>query len=237
MPVRVLTNAFAYIGAYDYTGQSNQAALSCEATNLNATNFRSGGWTEGRMGLKTSTLNLQGFWPNDASSAGFDQISDASEVHTVGSLETEGEPCDLWQAGRYNPQLFGGVGELAPFTVTSQGMDGLGMVRGFLLKEMATVSATGATGTAIELGAVAAGQYLYASFHVFTAATTITAVLESDVDNTFGSATTQVTFGPYTTVGGRWGVRVAGPVTDTWYRLRISSITGSFVIACAAGIQ
>jgi hypothetical protein len=111
------------------------------------------------------------------------------------------------------------------------------MVRGFLLKGMATVSAAGATGTALQLGAVSAGQYLYASFHVFTAGTTITGVVESDADNTFGSATTQITFGPYTTVGGRWGVRVAGPVTDTWYRLRLTTCTGSFVIACAAGIQ
>lgn len=237
MPVRVLTDAFIYIGAYDYTGQSNQATITADGVNLDKTTFRSGGWNEGTIGLKSVDFQVSGFWPPDATSAGFDQIGSANEVHTVGSSETEGDPCDMWQGVRYNPQLFGEVGTLAPFSVNSYGDDGIGMVRGVLLKEMATVSATGATGTANQLGAVAAGQYLYATFHVFTAGTTITAVLESDADNTFGSATTQITFGPYTTTGGRWGVRVAGPITDEWYRLRVTTVTGSFVIACAAGIR
>jgi hypothetical protein len=237
MPVRVLTDACVYIGAYDYTGQTNQAKISAEGVNLDKTTFRSGGWTEGTIGLKSVDFQVSGFWPPDATSAGFDQIGSANEVHPVATSETEGEPAEIWQAVRYNPQLFGGVGELAPYSVSSYGDDGIGVVRGFLLKEMATVSATGATGTALQLGAVAAGQYLYASFHVFTAGTTITAVLESDNASNFLSATTQITFGPYTTTGGRWGVRVAGPVTDDWYRLRITTITGSFVIACAAGIR
>jgi hypothetical protein len=237
MPVRVLTDAFVYIGAYDYTGQTNEAQITAEAVNLDKTTFRSGGWNEGTMGLKSVDFNVSGFWPPDTTSAGFDQIGETNEVHTVGTSETEGDPCEMWQGVRYNPQIGAPVGDLAPFSVNSYGTDGVGVVRGFLLKEMATVSAIGATGTALELGAVAAGQYLYASFHVFTAGTTITAVLESDADNTFGSATTQITFGPYTTTGGRWGTRVAGPVTDTWYRLRVTSVTGSFVIACAAGIR
>lgn len=237
MPVRVLTDACVYIGAYDYTGQSNTAQLNATGANLDKTTFRSGGWNEGAMGLKTVDFQVAGFWPPDASSAGFDQIGSANEVHTLASSETEGEPCDMWQGVRYNPQLFGDVGVLAPYSVSSYGDDGLGVVRGALLKEMATVSATGATGTAVQLGAVAAGQYLYATFHVFTAATTITAVLESDNASNFPTAATQITFGPYTTTGGRWGVRVAGPITDDWYRFRITTITGSFVIAGAAGIR
>lgn len=237
MPVRVLTDACVYIGAYDYTGQTNQAKISADAVNLDKTTFRSGGWNEGQMGLKSVDFQVAGFWPPDATSAGFDQIGSANEVHTVAMSETEGEPCEMWQGVRYNPQIGAAVGDLAPFSVSSYGDDGVGVVRGFLLKEMATVSATGATGTSNQIGAVSAGQYLYATFHVFTAGTTITAVLESDSDNTFGSATTQITFGPYTTTGGRWGVRVPGPITDTWYRLRITTITGSFVIAGAAGIR
>lgn len=237
MPVRVLTDAFVYIGAYDYTGQSNTVQLGSEAVNLDKTTFRSGGWNEGAMGLKSVDFSVAGFWPPDASSEGFDQVGSANEVHTVGSSETEGEPCDLWQGVRYNPQLFAPVGDLAPFSVSSYGDDGIGVVRGMLFKEMATVNGTGATGTAIQLGAAAAGQYLYATFHVFTAATTITAVLESDNASNFPSATTQITFGPYTTTGGRWGARVAGPITDDWFRFRITAVTGSFVIAGAAGIR
>lgn len=237
MPVRVLTDACVYIGAYDYTGQTNQAKIASEGVNLDKTTFRSGGWNEGTIGLKSVDFQVSGFWPPDANSGGFDQIGAANEVHTVAMSETEGEPAEMWQGVRYNPQIGAAVGDLAPFSVSSYGDDGIGVVRGALLKEMATVSGTGATGTGVQLGAVAAGQYLYATFHVFTAGTTITAVLESDNASNFPTATTQITFGPYTTTGGRWGVRVAGPVTDDWYRFRITAITGSFIIAGAAGIR
>jgi hypothetical protein len=46
-----------------------------------------------------------------------------------------------------------------------------------------------------------------------------------------------MTFGPITTVGGTWGTRVAGAITDTWWRLRVTAITGTFQIACAAGFK
>jgi hypothetical protein len=131
---------------------------------------------------------------------------------------------------------------MMPFRLTASssrgpGLASVGGVRGRVMKTKAVVSATGATGTAQQLGAVASGQYLYAAFHEFVAGTTITGVLESNVDNTFGSPTTRITFGPITTQGGTWGTRVAGPITDTWYRLRITAITGSHTIACVAGIK
>jgi hypothetical protein len=38
-------------------------------------------------------------------------------------------------------------------------------------------------------------------------------------------------------IGGTWGTRVAGPITDPWYRLRVTAITGTHTIACVAGIR
>lgn len=237
MPVKVLTDAFVYVDNYDFTGDSNQVRISCEAQTQDVTTMRSGGWNESVMTLKSSTLEASGFWSGDLDAVYFPNLG-TQYTHTVGPSETEDGRCQIWQAANFQGPLFGAeVGGVAPYSLASQGTDGVGVVSARLVKEKATVSATGATGAEVQLGAVSATQFLYATFHIFTAGTTITALLESDADDTFGSPTTRITFGPYTTVGGRWATRVAGPITDTWWRLNVTTCTGSFVIACAAGIQ
>jgi hypothetical protein len=244
MPVEVLLNAFAYIDSHDFTGDSNTSTLTATAQVHPITNFRSGGWTENAMGIFEIDYNLAGFGSFGADSVdsnGFDNLGVTDKTHIVGPSETdEGGVCKFWQGGSVHFEQFGvDPGNVNPFSVNSVGTDGqIGLVMGRLIKAMGTVSATGATGGEVQLGAVASDEYLYGSFHVFgTPGTTITGVLESDADDTFGSATTRITFGPYTTAGGRFATRVAGPITDTWYRLRVTAVTGSFVIACAAGIQ
>jgi hypothetical protein len=92
-------------------------------------------------------------------------------------------------------------------------------------------------GTGYQLGAVAATQYLYGALHIFTAGTTITVVLESDDNAGFSSATTRATLGPLTTTGGTWATRVAGAITDDYYRFRVTAITGTFSVAGSAGIK
>lgn len=241
MAPTALTNAFIYIGGHDFTADSNTLTLSCEGNANDKTTFRSGGWRAYNMGVKTSDMNVGAFWY-----AGTDAPDDEvwnntfglGQVTTLADVETEGMPAYMLQSMAHNYQLLGQHGENAPFTLQGACKDGLGVIRGQLALAMADVSATGAVGTALELGAVDVGEYLYATFHVFgTPGTTITAVVESAADNTFASATTRITFGPYTTAGGRWGIRVAGSVTDTWYRLRITAITGTFAIACAIAVQ
>jgi hypothetical protein len=53
--------------------------------------------------------------------------------------------------------------------MSSMGSNGVGAVRGQLAKKKGSVAATGPLGSGCNLGAVGAGQYLYASFHVFAA--------------------------------------------------------------------
>jgi hypothetical protein len=242
MAVFALTDAFCYIAGHDFTGDSNQLTLSCEAEQLDSTVFGSSGWRSYTAGLKTSALDLSGFWQSGTSDAVdpeiFDNLGGTARVTTLGGSATEGSPAYLLQALKHQYSLLGQIGELAPFSVQGSCRDAVGVVRGQLAKEKGSVSATGATGTALELGSVSASQYVYATFHVFgTPGTTITAVVESDDADTFGSATTRITFGPITTAGGTWGTRVAGSITDTWWRLRVTAITGTFTVAAAIGIQ
>jgi hypothetical protein len=239
MAVRALTDAFVYVGGHDFTGDSNAARIAAEAERLETQTFGSSGWKTCIGGLKDVAAEIDGFaqyGATDVDPEVFNNLG-VSQVFTVADVETEDEVAYMFQAAHYSYEQFGQLGVVAPFSVKGQGKDGVGLVQGQLAKARGTVGATGATGTALELGAASSSQFLYATFHVFSAGTTITAVVESDEDNTFGSATTRITFGPITAAGGTWGTRVAGAITDTWYRLRVTAITGSFSIACAVGIQ
>lgn len=241
MAVFALTNAEIFVDSHDFTGDSNEVRLACEAEALDRTTMRSGGWREYAMGVKTSTLTGAGFaqWGADSTDAWqFANLGSSGKVVTVGAAETEGQPAYMLQSMPVNYQVGGTYGELAPYSLNGVCSDGVGVIRGALLKAMGTVSATGAIGTGVQLGAVSASQFAYGTLHLLgTAGTTITVVLESDDASNFPSATTRITFGPLTAVGGTWGTRVAGSITDTWWRMRVTAITGTWTVAAAAGVQ
>lgn len=242
MATFALTDAFVYVGGHDFTGDSNQLSLSCEGEQLDKTTFGSAGWREHALGLKTSALNVSGFWQSATADAVdpeiFPNLGVAGRVTTISDIQTEGQPAYMLQAMKHQYQLLGQIGELAPFSVQGGCSDGVGVVRGQLAKEKGSVSGTGAIGTALNLGAVGASQFVYATLHLFgTAGTTITVVVESDDASNFPSATTRITFGPLTASGGTWGTRVAGSITDTWWRARVTAITGTWTVGCAIGIQ
>lgn len=238
-----------YVAGYDMTGDSNSTSLSLPRDVQETTVYRPGATTPGRVrisGLQDVQSSVAGFWQAGSDTvdpAAFTGLGSTIQVVTQTPDGVEGSRAYFYQAKKFEYQMFGQVGEVTPFSLNTQGAKGngtlsAGAVPGKLFKAKGDVSATGATGTAIQLGAVGATQYLYAAFHVFgTPGTTITAVLESDDANTFASATTRVTFGPITAAGGTWATRVAGSITDTWYRLRVTAVTGTFSIACAAGIK
>lgn len=243
MTVVALTNAFVYVAGHDFTADTNAARAEFTAAANDKTTFRSGGWREFNGGLKTVEFSMGGFWQSAAAdsvdSESFASLATTDQVYTYGPSETEGGTAYMWQAGKFNYSLLeGGLGENAAFQLSCYGTSGVGAVRGQLAKALGTVSATGAIGTALELGNVGASQYLYGTLHLMgTAGTTITVVLESDDSGAFSSATTRATYGPLTATGGTWATRVAGALAETHYRLRVTAITGTWTVAGAIGIQ
>lgn len=243
-------NITTWFAGYDMTADANSTTLAMGYDALDSTTFQPGTVaTPARVrtaGLETVQLDEAGFWQSATSGAidpvAFAALGGPSQPVSNSHDGLETSEAYLYRVRAFNYETFGQIGEMMPFRLTAQsargsGLASVGGIRGRVLKTKANVSATGATGTAQQLGAVASGQYLYAIFHEFAVGTSITAVLESNVDNTFGSPTTRMTFGPITTVGGTWGTRVAGPITDTWYRLRVTAITGTHTIACTAGFR
>jgi hypothetical protein len=242
-------NITTWFSGYDMTGDLNATTLAMSYDALPADVFQPGTVTRpGRVrvaGLESVQLDEAGLWKAGdglLDEVAFTALGGTSQVVSNSPDGLEESVAYFYRARQFNYELGGQVGEVLPFRLTAQSARGAGLasvggIRGRVLKTKDDVSATGATGTAFELGAVASGQYLYAGLHVFEAGTTLTAVLESDADDTFGSATTRATFSGVTAVGGYWATRVAGAVADTWYRLRVTAITGTFSIACVAGIR
>jgi hypothetical protein len=238
-----------WFSAYDMTGDLNSTTLAMSYDALESTVFQPAtNTTPARTrvaGLEDVQLDESGLWQAGdglIDPTAFTALGGASQVVSVSATGAESSVAYLLRARQFNYQTFGQVGELIPFSLTAQASRGTGLAsvpatRGRVLKTKADVSGTGATGTAQQLGAVASGQYLYCALHVFSAGTTITAVLESDNASNFPSATTQITFSGVTAAGGYWGTRVAGPITDDWFRLRVTAITGTFNIACTAGFR
>lgn len=239
MSTLALVDCTTYLAGYDVTGDTNAASLAFGAEELEATTFAGGGYRARKGGLKTTDASLDGFWGAGASSIdteAFTNLGTADRVVTMIPTGAENSVAYLFQAGQFTYEQFGAIGEMTPFSLGMLGTNPVGGKRGLLTKAKGNVSATGATGTAIELPAVGASEFLYATFHVFTAGTTITAVVESDDNAGFTSATTRISFTGVTAAGGTWGTRVAGAISDTHYRLRVTAVTGTFSIACAVAV-
>lgn len=237
----VVDAAFAYLGALDLSESLTDWTMPASGDALDKTTMRNSGARRFRMGLITTSVTLGGFVDMTTADpllmAGFQ--ARATRALIVGNEEAEGQPCCLMNVVKPTFQQHAGqVGQLPKYSVGAQSTDKYGGVRGVLLLEQQTVSTTGAKGTAFQLGATSATQHLFAALNLMgTVGTSITVVLESDADNTFGSPTTRVTFGPLTALGGNWATPVAGAITDEWYRFRVTAVTGSWTVGGAAAIE
>lgn len=238
MATFVLTDVTTFIRDLDITTYSNKATLSLSVDGQDSTTFGGGGYRSRSPGLKDVEFGLEGFFESTPDSSTFTHLGAADHAVTVSPASTATSTAYMFQAGRFEYEAFGAVGDMAPFTLSLMGTNPIGLVRGQVAKARGDVSATGALGSGVQIGPGAAGKYLYATFHVITAGTTITVIIESDNASNFASPTTVATIGPLTTTGGTFMTRVdASSLTDDWYRFNVSAITGTFNVAGAIGIQ
>lgn len=241
----IAKNIRTWADGYDMTTDLNQVGLDLAWDVHDTTVFMpvgSGGARKRATGLEDISAGVRGFWSAGANSIDADSFSKlgvADAVLTMSPDGSEGSIAYMMRQGRFKYSMFGETGAPAPFSLDFRGTNGeTSVARGMVFKtDDSVISGTGLAGTALQLGAVGSTQFLYAALHVLTAGTTITIQVQSSVDNTFASPTTRMTLGPYTTTGGFWGTRVAGPITDQWWRLNVSAITGSFLLAGLIGIR
>ncbi|MFJ4785510.1 hypothetical protein [Streptomyces sp. NPDC088794] len=244
MSKTVLTNVRCFAGGVDLTGNSNKIELSSEVEAKESTNYGSQAYKEFVGGLASAEISGEGQWE----AADATKVDDASWAQLGGvgpwsiSANTSAAVGDLayfTQALRSDYKLFGEVGEVAPWTGTAK--SAWPLVRGQFAHPPGTARTATGVGTGLQIGAVALNKRMYASLHVLSVAGTtpsITARVESSVDNTFASPTTRLTFAAANAVGGQT-LRTAGTaITDTWWRVAwtISGTTPSFLFAAALGI-
>lgn len=238
MAATALIDAQVFGAGFDFTGVVNEGAVEANVDTKDASTFGSAGWTEVAGGMRSGVFSTKGFYEagtGKVDPAAWAALGTADQVFILATSAAEGSPAFMFQGVESHYSVHGPIGELDPFELSAVS-SGAGVVRGGLTKAKGTVSATGATGTPVLLPAASATQYVYAAVQAFSAGTTITVRVESDTAANFPSATTVATLPAITAVGGYWMVRVAGPQTDTYYRINVTAITGSFVIAAAIGI-
>lgn len=233
-----------WASAYDMTTDLQQLELELGRDPLDDTCFSDVARSR-KAGLADVSTKLNGFY--DAADDAVDEtvfngMASTLQVVTHTVSGTELDVAYSYQAKQLQYQVFGAVGEMNPFSLMAQGARGngtlsAGAVRGRLLKAKGSISSTGATGQVFELGAVGATQHLYASAHCFAIGTSFTLQIQSDTASNFPTPTTQMTIGSITAVGGTWGTRVAGAITDTWWRVNVSACSGTSQIAVVVGIK
>lgn len=235
----------AYQGGADLTGQSNKIQAKATVDTKPSTTFASNGWTERKPTVRGAQVMHIGFWdagngglPDDRAFADLGTSNPYTACPTAGL--TAADLCYLTKFVESEYEAFGAHGDLIPYSI--KGKADVPLVRGQILHPGATARTATGSGTAVQIGAVPAGQRMYAALHVIsisgTGSPTLTVRLQSAPTNGFASPTTQATFTAATLIGGQF-TSVAGAITDTWWRAdwTISGTTPSFLFVLSAGVS
>lgn len=236
MAVKTILDREVWLGGWDLTGQTRSNQEAMETAFLDATVY--GGDTEiGEPGRKGYGFSGEGFWAGGDDAIDdvlFDQqrtrnmvVSFALDDGSVGSVaRTVKAMIAEYQFGASH-------GDLVPVTYGFAAMDR--PLRGFILHNAA--ASGDVTGTAVQLGAVGAAQFVYGALHVFSGSGNFTAKIQSASDQAFTSPNDRITFtqvGTGTARSYEWGTPAAGAITDTWWRVVATNpATRDFAVVAA----
>jgi len=228
-----LTDVQLFADGVDLTGFTNQVNLEVSGDPLDVTTFGSAGWRSRIAGPGTAQVSASGYVQNTAGqdSEMFGDVA-ATSVVSIASTPTSGDTAFALQAVEGGYQWGGQYGDAAGFTIESASA-GLVVPGGLLWPKADVTGAANGTGKQFAAG-VAATESLYAAIHVLSAGTTCDVIVESDTTSGFSTPTTQIS-STVTAAGGTWAT-AAGAITDTWFRVRFATVTGTFSIAVVVGI-
>jgi len=247
----VFTNCGIFCGSYNMTGRSNSVNMTMTRDVLDRSYYASGSAARTKgLGLEGATLTAAGY--HDAS-IDIERTYHGTDVPVTFMMPATGSAAlvagdraiffKALEAGYVRGAPFGND---AIFGFTASGCQlqypiGIGYV---LNPGLVAVTADNTpAATIVELGAVAAGQYLYGVLHVTSVSTadTIIVTIQSDSLVGFGSPATQITFASKAAIGSEYAVRVAGPIADTFWRAYADvTVTGepcAVTFACAMAIR
>lgn len=235
----VATNARIWLDGYDLSGDYN--ALADVTVNPGDRDTAHGATVHTRLpGIPETEIEWGGYW---ASGAGKSDtilrpklgIADSVLAYAYAGAGAAGEVAYFCKVSQGQLQVGPAeVNRVIPFRGSAfLTGDGHQLIRGTVLHN-AAVSSDG-NGTAYAVGAVGATQYVYACLHVLAISGTLDVIVQSDTVG-FPSATNRITFAQASAVGAQYATRVAGAITDTYWRVSYTrSGTATFVVV--VGIQ
>lgn len=241
----VLTNCRTFVAGADLSGDTNEATLSATREVKDTTNYLSAGWREAIAGLGQAKIAVAGYTEASPTptTVGLPDDTGWAQLGLLGGVTL----CPVNaadQAVAYLTNVLesdfdaiqGKVGDVAAFKLSL--VSSWPLARGVIAVPPAQVISATGTGTINNLGAVAAGQQLYADLHVISVSgtPTVTFAIESAALVGFGSPTTRLTFTAATSLTGQI-LRVPGAITDAFWRAKWTVTgTGSVLAALAFGI-
>lgn len=239
MANKVIKNRPLWLNAYDFASSFFAMAVDYGADEKENTSLADVTHTM-QGGLKTLGIAGEGFWNettlNPVDSTLFSQVGQ-TDLITYADDATEGEIAYFAELNQASYVPGAAVGEMFQFTFSGSGAGDL--IRGTIeLKDILTATSTS---TGRQLGAVAAGQKIWAAMHVTAVSgtsPTFDALVVSDDNGSFSSATTRITFTQATAITSEI-LSATGPITDDYWRIDYTiggTDTPTFTVVVTLGI-
>jgi hypothetical protein len=237
---QIFKDAKQYVGQYDISGDSNQVSVSSACAESDTTCFGHGA-TRTSLGLETATVQSQGFHRLAANSG--------SNILRA-KLNLDGQPWTVVPEGAAegNRALFlpltvqagynvgGSVGDKFPFSVNvkSQAQPLIQLGRVFAIGQK---TANG-TSTAFQLGAIPAGQALYATIHILgVVSSNVEITIERDTAEAFDDDPEDVISEEFNAADFAVGTSATAEADKDWYRVSWTLDGTSANVVVVLGIQ
>ncbi len=243
MAQHFLENSKILYEGYDFSGDFQSMTLQLSRDDLATTVFDDAARTHtaGLMNFNFNSAGFVQFGTGENETVVNANLGVAGKIFTVLPENfTEGSIGYSSQGITLGYEIFGAVGEMAPFGLVGIG-SGVTPFRGTVLATGAQTSS--GNGTARQLGAVGATEFLYSVLHVTavggTNTPTITVKLYSAAASNMAGKTERIGFTAKTAIGAQWATPVGGAITDEWWRVEwtITGTDPSLTVYCTVGIQ
>lgn len=231
----VALDRLVYVDGLDLTCAANQCDWTEEVDSLDSTTYCDGDTRTYIPGLRKSSVAFMGLF-TEAAMPQRDLLGTTVVLTSTANPGTAGSPSFMASGLEAKWGLDSNIGQIIKTTATFDGQGALGVTQGKLILPSTVISAGASTAGVQIVGGVASLGHLVGTLHCFAVSggPTVTAIIESGSSGAFSSPTTVATFVDVTASGAQ-KVSVAGPITDTWFRLTYTISAGSATIAAAVG--
>jgi len=243
MAIQTISGCKVYVHGYDRSGDFNKVNLDYSADELESTtveavsNFRS--FIAGLRAVKFDGEVFTSHGVGEVETVSDANFAVADKIISIYPANAAGTPGYAFESVEISESPAMIIGDIARFTIKASQSGGL-LMRVTDMEGLATKNSTG-TGTVTLMGATSAVQTLYSILHVIavsgTGGPTLTVTVKSDDAVGFTTPVTKLTHTAMTAIGAELK-SLAGPITDTYYRVdwTISGTTPSFTFDVGVGI-